>query len=84
MVVFFVRRFGRNSASLEKFRSSLALVQPNSEAGIKLRAFDCFKRILAKKNYCVAGPKKIIPMKNQLMMKLSVVVNTLLGLEIEK
>jgi hypothetical protein len=39
---FFVRRFGLNSASLEKFRPILALVPPKSVAEIQLHAFDRF------------------------------------------
>jgi hypothetical protein len=45
----FVRRFARISASLEKMWPLLALIRPKSVAGIKLRAFDRFKRISVKK-----------------------------------
>jgi hypothetical protein len=39
---FSLRRFGLNSASLEKIRPILALVPPKSVAEIQLRAFDRF------------------------------------------
>jgi hypothetical protein len=39
---FFVRRFGLNSASLEKFPPILALVPPKSVAELQLREFDRF------------------------------------------
>jgi hypothetical protein len=39
---FFMRRFGLNSASLEKFPPILVLVPPKSVAGIQLRVFDRF------------------------------------------
>jgi hypothetical protein len=54
---FYMRRFGLNSASLEKFRPILALVPPKSVAEILLRAFNRFytnfDHFGRKQNYCV-------------------------------
>jgi hypothetical protein len=54
---FYLRRFGLNSASLEKFRPTLALVPPKSVVEIKLHAFDRFKTNFGhfgrKQNCCV-------------------------------
>jgi hypothetical protein len=40
---FFVRRFGQNSASLEKFRPLLVVVRSKLVAETELRAFDRFR-----------------------------------------
>jgi hypothetical protein len=54
---FFVRRFGLNSASLEKFQPILTLVPPKSVAEFQLCAFDRFQTNFdhfgRKQNYCV-------------------------------
>jgi hypothetical protein len=59
---FYMRRFGLNSASLEKFRPILALVPPKLVAEIQLRAFDRFKMNFGhfgeKQNYCVLGQER--------------------------
>jgi hypothetical protein len=56
---FYMRRFGLNSASLEKFRPILALVPPKSLAEIQLHAFARFETNFShfgrKQNYCVRG-----------------------------